>query len=193
MQARYYDPVGYSPNNPVGSFNRYSYINNNPYKYTDPSGMCFWDLCVIEATLATEAAIVVGTAVAVTVSAYYGSELINAYNEAGEPDYGASGDLPSLDGLSGDEAVGVLEENGFEDRGETQNDQGKETSRKFYHPDGSKVFIGTEGGDVKVTGKHQPKADGSGGKFTPRLDKDRKLMQNDPSKTSHVTGEKVNW
>jgi uncharacterized protein RhaS with RHS repeats len=48
MQARYYDPVigrfysndpiGYSSENPVMSFNRYMYVNNNPYKYTDPDG-----------------------------------------------------------------------------------------------------------------------------------------------------------
>jgi uncharacterized protein RhaS with RHS repeats len=48
MQARYYDPVigrfysndpvGYISENPVMSFNRYLYVNNNPYKYTDPTG-----------------------------------------------------------------------------------------------------------------------------------------------------------
>jgi hypothetical protein len=48
MQARYYDPVigrfysndpvGYTAKNPVMSFNRYMYVNNNPYKYTDPNG-----------------------------------------------------------------------------------------------------------------------------------------------------------
>jgi RHS repeat-associated protein len=48
MQARYYDPVvgrfmsndpvGYTAKNPMMSFNRYLYVNNNPYKYTDPNG-----------------------------------------------------------------------------------------------------------------------------------------------------------
>jgi len=48
MQARYYDPVigrfysndpvGYTAANPVMSFNRYMYVNNNPYKYNDPDG-----------------------------------------------------------------------------------------------------------------------------------------------------------
>jgi uncharacterized protein RhaS with RHS repeats len=46
MQARYYDPVigRFYSNDPVGfrdihSFNRYAYVNNNPYKYVDPFGM----------------------------------------------------------------------------------------------------------------------------------------------------------
>ncbi|WDE02078.1 RHS repeat domain-containing protein [Thalassomonas actiniarum] len=48
MQARYYDPeigrfysidpVGYNPDYPVHSFGRYTYVNNNPYGYTDPNG-----------------------------------------------------------------------------------------------------------------------------------------------------------
>ncbi|WP_350433025.1 RHS repeat-associated core domain-containing protein [Shewanella sp. H8] len=52
MQARYYDPlighfysndpVGYTAKNPVMSFNRYMYVNNNPYKYTDPNGEFLW-------------------------------------------------------------------------------------------------------------------------------------------------------
>ncbi|MEQ3657365.1 MAG: RHS repeat-associated core domain-containing protein [Glaciecola sp.] len=46
MQARYYDPVigRFYSNDPVGfravhSFNRYAYVNNNPYSYNDPTGM----------------------------------------------------------------------------------------------------------------------------------------------------------
>jgi RHS repeat-associated protein len=49
MQARFYDsqvgrflsadPVEFDGSNPF-TFNRYSYANNNPYRYTDPTGMC---------------------------------------------------------------------------------------------------------------------------------------------------------
>ena len=45
MDARYYDPMigRFYSNDPVGfnnvhNFNRYAYANNNPYKYTDPTG-----------------------------------------------------------------------------------------------------------------------------------------------------------
>ena len=46
MQQRYYDPVigRFYGNDPLGfigeidSFNRYSYVANNPYKYIDPTG-----------------------------------------------------------------------------------------------------------------------------------------------------------
>ena len=30
------------------SYNRYSYVLNNPLKYTDPSGHCIWDFCIAE-------------------------------------------------------------------------------------------------------------------------------------------------
>jgi hypothetical protein len=54
MQARYYDPVigRFYSNDPMGftgyfaTFNRYSYVGNNPYKFTDPTGMnasCVFD------------------------------------------------------------------------------------------------------------------------------------------------------
>ncbi|NQZ12142.1 MAG: hypothetical protein HRT35_33745, partial [Algicola sp.] len=46
MQARYYDPLlgRFLSNDPVGydnvhNFNRYTYANNNPYRYVDPDGM----------------------------------------------------------------------------------------------------------------------------------------------------------
>jgi RHS repeat-associated protein len=47
MQRRYYDPIAsrFLSMDPVStdagsgaSFNRYAYVNNNPYKYTDPNG-----------------------------------------------------------------------------------------------------------------------------------------------------------
>ncbi|MBT1451701.1 RHS repeat-associated core domain-containing protein [Glaciecola sp. XM2] len=54
MQARYHDPVigRFYSNDPVDAishlstangihgFNRYAYANNNPYKFTDPTGLC---------------------------------------------------------------------------------------------------------------------------------------------------------
>jgi len=62
MQARYYDPVigrfygfdpvGYTAKNPVMSFNRYLYVNNNPYKYTDPNGeFIFTAIAIVSAAV----------------------------------------------------------------------------------------------------------------------------------------------
>lgn len=52
MQARYYDPLigRFYANDPIGfrdvhSFNRYSYANNNPYKYVDPDGKTTMAAC----------------------------------------------------------------------------------------------------------------------------------------------------
>ena len=49
MKARYYDPMigRFYSNDPIGfdtshpmMFNRYAYANNNPYRFSDPTGMC---------------------------------------------------------------------------------------------------------------------------------------------------------
>jgi RHS repeat-associated protein len=59
--------TGGGPANPQ-SLNRYSYVQNNPLRYTDPSGHCLWDLCITEAaaayailTLITGTIVVAGT------------------------------------------------------------------------------------------------------------------------------------
>jgi RHS repeat-associated protein len=57
MQARYYDPVvgRFYSNDPVGfkgthNFNRYTYGNNNPYKYIDPDGRESFEINVFRET-----------------------------------------------------------------------------------------------------------------------------------------------
>ncbi|WP_169744745.1 RHS repeat-associated core domain-containing protein [Paenibacillus odorifer] len=75
LRARYYDPsMGRflnedtyegQINNPLTQ-NLYTYVGNNPIKYVDPSGHCFWDACILEgaaaAALVEGALFVIGAA-----------------------------------------------------------------------------------------------------------------------------------
>ena len=93
--ARYYDPaigrfyandpVDYlghlNSGNPVHGFGRYTYANNNPYKYTDPDGEFAIVAAVPWAYTAIKSALFVGSATAV---AYVASEALNTYNESSE-------------------------------------------------------------------------------------------------------------
>jgi RHS repeat-associated protein len=76
MHARYYsmhlgrflsvDPDGYDTERPQ-TFNRYSYVTNNPVTLNDPTGRCLWDVCVGEG-IAVAAAATAVTAWAVAPS-----------------------------------------------------------------------------------------------------------------------------
>lgn len=66
------DPYIQAPQN-LQSYNRYSYVNNNPLSYTDPSGYFFKGLRKLFKSK------VVRIAVAIAVAAYVGPALSNAY------------------------------------------------------------------------------------------------------------------
>tara|TARA_R110001583_G_C5639919_1_gene407790 strand:- start:1846 stop:2454 length:609 start_codon:yes stop_codon:yes gene_type:complete len=110
MQARYYDPVigRFYSNDPVGftgditSFNRYSYVGNNPYKYTDPDGQN--RLLVMGARFAknpTRAPKIISRAIR---SAAEGAGILSPVrNEnAGDVGSGVNPDVP--DGIVGDQS-----------------------------------------------------------------------------------------
>jgi RHS repeat-associated protein len=195
MQQRYFnpvtgrflsnDPIGYVAENPVMSFNRYMYVNNNPYRYTDPDGEFLFALVLFapELVALVSAGAFVGSA---ALAGYAGSEAINTFNESAADDFGAGGNLPDLDGLGEDEAAATLEDNGLDNKGKTEGGYDK-----FYHPDGSRVQISPDG-KVKVTGKKQWKSDGSA-KERPRLDRDRQKLLHDPTKAldNHKTRETI--
>jgi uncharacterized protein RhaS with RHS repeats len=142
MQARYYDPVigrfysndpvGYTSQNPVMSFNRYLYVNNNPYKYTDPNGeFLFLVLFVPELILLGEAALFVGSA---ALAGYAGSEAIDAYNESSE-DTGDSSDSSNSKETKKDRRKRIKEERKERKRNEPASEDtakwiGKETEKK---------------------------------------------------------------
>jgi RHS repeat-associated protein len=95
MQQRYFnpvtgrflsnDPIGYVADNPVMSFNRYMYVNNNPYRYTDPDGEFLFALVLFapELVALVSAGAFVGSA---ALAGYAGSEAINTFNESADPD-----------------------------------------------------------------------------------------------------------
>jgi RHS repeat-associated protein len=77
MGARWYDAdlgrwlspdsIVPQPENPQ-TLNRFAYVNNNPVRYTDPSGHCIWDLCIVEGIGLVELAALGGAAF---LTAYY--------------------------------------------------------------------------------------------------------------------------
>jgi RHS repeat-associated protein len=118
MQARYYDaqvsrflsvdPVEFDGTNPF-AFNRYAYANNNPYKYSDPTGTCVQDACVIETVALTNAIIATGVIIAaapltIRLADAIGDALSGAMNSGEQEPSGTQGappDVPS--GLVGEQ------------------------------------------------------------------------------------------
>jgi RHS repeat-associated protein len=41
-------PLPYADIGDPQTLNKYAYVRNNPLRYTDPNGHCFWDACVVE-------------------------------------------------------------------------------------------------------------------------------------------------
>lgn len=116
MQARYYDPVvgRFYSDDPVGfrsihSFNRYTYANNNPYRYVDPDGeSAVGALTVIAATDAatpdpSDVAAVPKAAgyVAAFAIAVIADAVVDHFNESSDSS-GSTPDLP--DKLVGDQS-----------------------------------------------------------------------------------------
>jgi RHS repeat-associated protein len=44
-------PLPYADITDPQTLNKYAYVRNNPLRYTDPDGHCFWDACVLETVL----------------------------------------------------------------------------------------------------------------------------------------------
>jgi uncharacterized protein RhaS with RHS repeats len=144
MQARYYDPVigRFYSNDPVGftgdvtSFNRYSYVGNNPYKYTDPDGKN--RLLVIIAKAA-------GNSLRKNIRGakkFLRDNGVMAPVPTGPPVHLSENDVPvsSDEGSFDTEHVGsnpsVGEPNSCSD---CNNRSGKKKQRRYYGPDGKPI------------------------------------------------------
>jgi len=95
-------PLPYADISDPQTLNKYIYVRNNPLRYTDPNGHCFWDLCVAETVLT----VAVGTAVV-----YYGYKLgvsiRDALQSQPQPTYASSSSKESIgtEGINRDGAT----------------------------------------------------------------------------------------
>jgi RHS repeat-associated protein len=195
MQARYYDPVvgrfmavdpvGFSAADPM-TFNRYSYANNNPYRYTDPTGMCVEDACVLEAAAvraAVPAVIAAGAAIAATPvmidlankigDAITGNNVGGMSNESAPEGGNTSPDAPS--GLVGEQDGKSAQQGNRHNSGPLSSDNGGtgDPAKDFEAltggqsgpaPEGSNYPAGTQVGENGIT--LRPGTDKAG----PRID-----------------------
>lgn len=178
-QARFYDPlvgrflsvdpIHFVDGDPF-TFNRYSYANNNPYKYKDPNGEAVW--FVAEPLVLIGVGVIAGAGCAIkncteglpaAVSnavdraarvqiALMASALI-AMSETAESENGREipGAVDLADELAGQEAVGQMEAGGgavLEGMGDKKFDKDTGTHDKVaisrQHPDGTRTEVHAE-------------------------------------------------
>ncbi|PWK46336.1 RHS repeat domain-containing protein [Pleionea mediterranea] len=208
MQARWYnsevgrfmslDPATYTFSNPIMSFNRYLYVNNNPYNYNDPDGKFLRRIYHQVAVFAKEP-LRASKGLYRSAKGLFSNNpppIINIprspesvccldipidsspYSSEESDSEPAVVSLPDLDSLDYDDASSELEGTGFEHQGETEGGYDK-----WYHPDGSRVQIRPDGEVVRNGPKITP--EGGGKKFRPRYDpKGNKTKE-------HNTGERI--
>nr|WP_310552122.1 RHS repeat-associated core domain-containing protein [Paenibacillus sp. YX.27] len=94
LRARWYDPstgrfitedTWEGRINHPDSQNPYVYVVNNPLRYVDPSGKCFWDACILEGAVAYATAAAVVTVVAgIVTGKYLNDQGINIFESSNE-------------------------------------------------------------------------------------------------------------
>ncbi|MFT4927026.1 MAG: RHS repeat-associated protein [Phenylobacterium sp.] len=195
MQQRYYDPllgrfmsndpVGYTAYNPVMSFNRYMYVNNNPYKYTDPDGkfLC-GGVCVVGGAISLARVSIVahrayktyrvGTVAAGTVTAVAGNSVLNESSENSSDE--SSSDKPG----SRTEPKDLEEQLTLE---EAQGGAGEEYKGKLGDP----KYDNNTGTKIKITHNHQH---GDGTSTEVHYDKDKKTGEGSGHKIKDDTNKK---
>lgn len=207
MQARYYDPqigrfmgvdpVGFKSKNPV-TFNRYAYAGDNPYKYTDPNGMCFWDGCTIEGLVLVEAATwTVATLGTIGIMAgldELSKSILSGVMNSDSPGLPDSAKLPDMTGKSPEDVKDILSENGF-----TPGKRG--SYGEWTGEDGSKVWINPEDGRISRGGPRIPidetkptsKKNGRHKRYDQNGNEipDNVGARNGGSSSSHDTGENI--
>jgi hypothetical protein len=101
--------------------NLYAYVGNNPVNYTDPTGHCFWDACILEGAALVEGVAIAGAWIATTAAGVYiGSKVGQWFAED------SSGDTPKVKtpAYPGDDPT-VSPGEGYEWRGKGSPESGK--------------------------------------------------------------------
>jgi RHS repeat-associated protein len=63
------------------SWNRFSYVVNNPIRYNDPSGHCAWDLCIVEGvTISTTVVVLLAVVAVVSVGMMVCNAIISCHD-----------------------------------------------------------------------------------------------------------------
>jgi RHS repeat-associated protein len=150
----------WGPANPQ-ALNRYSYVQNNPLKYTDPTGHCIWDACVVEVAVVV---VLVGGALAAVAASPNSGMRMGDYDWTDWSIPGLKADTPSAADTPADAAQtknpSWRDLKSFRGKTRTNGETGK--NKRYYEKDYTH-------GDVEVydsTGKHLGSMDPDTGEMT---------------------------
>ena len=158
--------------------NRYAYARNNPLKYTDPSGHCVWDLCIVEGTvLVTAMTYAFAAFAAVTIAAF-------VYDYLYEPPEVTINDVPYQNGVPLETPGSTYDTLGFE-----YNDlpeKGLPISEPKYEHGQPFKFPGTEAPTIFTNSKQEnfktreERVDKSDSPVWQKIRKDSELVKGHP-------------
>ena len=108
--------------------NRYSFERNNPYGFTDPSGHCIWDLCIVE--IVTVIVTVIVTAAIGYAVGYLGGAVLSAGSQAAD-NYKKSGDSETQSGSKTESKSGSASSLGSKSKSKSKASRAKDAVKNI--------------------------------------------------------------